>query len=54
MGWKYLFDSLMSNSLDEPGVMYPLLAEKVTYDPNRPNMSFSTSIPKHVLAMAVQ
>ncbi|WP_349927169.1 extracellular solute-binding protein [Acinetobacter sp. A1-4-2] len=34
-GVEYLFDSLMSNSLDEPGVMYPLLAEKVTYDPKQ-------------------
>lgn len=32
-GVNYLFDSLMSSSLDEPGVMYPLLAEKVTFDP---------------------
>lgn len=34
-GANYLFDSLMVSSLDEPGVMYPLLAEKVTYDPQR-------------------
>ena len=34
-GVEHLFDSLMSNSLDEPGVMYPLLAEKVTYDPKQ-------------------
>ncbi|MFH7767422.1 extracellular solute-binding protein [Acinetobacter sp. BSP-28] len=34
-GVEYLFDTLMSNSLDEPGVMYPLLAEKVTYDPKQ-------------------
>lgn len=32
-GTNYLFDSLMSSSLDEPAVMYPLLAEKVSYDP---------------------
>ena len=32
-GINYLFDSLMDSSLDEPGVLYPLLAEKVTYDP---------------------
>lgn len=31
----YLFDSLMSKSLDEVGVYYPLLAEKVSYDPTR-------------------
>ncbi|MHA3079093.1 extracellular solute-binding protein [Acinetobacter sp. ANC 5502] len=34
-GVNYLFDSLMSNSLDEPAVMYPLLAEKVTFDPEK-------------------
>lgn len=34
-GVEHLFDSLMSSSLDEPGVMYPLLAEKVTYDPDQ-------------------
>ncbi|WP_338562847.1 extracellular solute-binding protein [Acinetobacter sp. KS-LM10] len=32
-GTNYLFDTLMDNSLDEPSVLYPLLAEKVTYDP---------------------
>ena len=34
-GVDYLFDSLMKSSLDEPGVMYPLLAEKVTFDPEK-------------------
>lgn len=34
-GIDHLFDSLMANSLDEPGVMYPLLAEKVTFDPDK-------------------
>ena len=34
-GVDRLFDSLMSASLDEPGVMYPLLAEKVTFDPDK-------------------
>ena len=33
-GVNYLFDSLMDRSLDEPRVMYPLLAEKVSYDPD--------------------
>ena len=33
-GANYLFDTLMDNSLDEPSVMYPLLAEKVTFDPD--------------------
>ena len=32
-GVNYLFDTLMESSLDEPAVLYPLLAEKVTYDP---------------------
>ena len=34
-GIDHLFDSLMANSLDEPGVMYPLLAEKATFDPDK-------------------
>ncbi|MEG0482029.1 MAG: extracellular solute-binding protein [Acinetobacter sp.] len=34
-GVNYLFDTLMDSSLDEPGVLYPLLAEKVTYDPQK-------------------
>lgn len=34
-GIDHVFDSLMSRSLDEPGVMYPLLAEKVTFDPKQ-------------------
>ena len=37
-GVNYLFDSLMDRSLDEPRVMYPLLAEKVSYDPD--NLQF--------------
>ena len=40
-GTNYLFDSLMSSSLDEPAVMYPLLAEKVSYDPKTLTRSFS-------------
>lgn len=35
-GINYIFDTLMSPSLDEPGVMYPLLAEKVSFDPKQP------------------
>lgn len=35
-GVEYLYDSLMKNSLDEAGVAYPLLAERVTYDPEKP------------------
>jgi len=53
-GVNYLFDTLMENSLDEPGVMYPLLAEKVTYDPDKtkfvifhlnPKAQFSNGTP---------
>ncbi|TXJ03452.1 MAG: ABC transporter substrate-binding protein [Acinetobacter sp.] len=36
-GINYLFDSLMARSLDEPRVAYPLLAEKVSYDPEHLN-----------------
>ncbi len=32
-GVNFMFDTLMSPSLDESGVMYPLLAESVTFDP---------------------
>lgn len=35
-GVNYLFDTLMDNSLDESGVMYPLLADQVTFDPVNP------------------
>ena len=53
-GVDYLFDSLMDSSLDEPGVMYPLLAEKVTFDLERtqfvifhlnPKAQFSNGTP---------
>lgn len=33
-GLGLLYDTLMAASLDEPGVRYPLLAERVTYDPD--------------------
>nr|WP_324646986.1 extracellular solute-binding protein [Acinetobacter sp. MD2] len=33
-GVNYLFDSLMSKSLDEPNIFYPLLATRVSYEPN--------------------
>lgn len=35
-GTNFLFDSLMSRSLDEPGVLYPLLAERVSFDAKNP------------------
>ena len=34
---KLSFDTLMTQSLDEVGVLYPLLAEKVSYDPIKPS-----------------
>ncbi|XID75478.1 extracellular solute-binding protein [Alkanindiges sp. WGS2144] len=36
-GVGLIYDTLMSASLDEPGVRYPLLAERVTYDPDDPS-----------------
>lgn len=33
-GTEYLYDNLMSGSLNEAFTMYPLLAEKVTFDPD--------------------
>lgn len=36
-GSELLFDSLMSRSLDEPGVMYPLLASRASLDPQQTN-----------------
>ncbi len=53
-GINFLFDSLMSSSLDEPGVLYPLLAEKASYDPEHtkfvifylnPKARFSNGLP---------
>ncbi|QOW45437.1 MULTISPECIES: extracellular solute-binding protein [Acinetobacter] len=53
-GTNFLFDTLMSSSLDEPSVMYPLLAEKVTFDPEKtkfvifhlnPKAKFSNGTP---------
>ncbi len=38
-GVNYLFDTLMSSSLDEPGVLYPLIAEKITFDPEHTNFA---------------
>ncbi|GAA5006515.1 extracellular solute-binding protein [Acinetobacter puyangensis] len=35
-GVQFLYDKLMSSSLDEPGVMYPMLATSATYDPDKP------------------
>ena len=45
-GVNYLFDTLMDNSLDEPGVMYPLLADKVSFDPNKPQFIIFHLNPK--------
>lgn len=33
-GIGYVFDTLMSSSLDEPAVLYPLLAKTATFDPD--------------------
>ncbi|WPO66400.1 extracellular solute-binding protein [Acinetobacter haemolyticus] len=45
-GVNYLFDTLMDSSLDEPNVMYPLLAEKATYDPHKPKFVIFYLNPK--------
>ncbi|OTG85342.1 ABC transporter substrate-binding protein [Acinetobacter sp. ANC 4558] len=45
-GNEYLFDTLMAKSLDEVSVMYPLLAEKVTYDPQKPKFVIFHLNPK--------
>ncbi|MFW2178064.1 MULTISPECIES: extracellular solute-binding protein [unclassified Moraxella] len=37
IGTDYLFESLMTSSLSEAFVQYPLLADKVTYDPADPS-----------------
>lgn len=37
IGTDYLFESLMTSSLSEGFVQYPLLADKVTYDPDDPS-----------------
>ncbi len=36
-GSNFLFDSLMSTSMDEPAVLYPLLAKTATFDPEHTN-----------------
>ncbi|OTG78463.1 ABC transporter substrate-binding protein [Acinetobacter sp. ANC 5054] len=45
-GVNFLFDTLLSPSLDEPGVMYPLIAEKVTLDPKKTNFVIFHLNPK--------
>ena len=45
-GVNYLFDTLMTHSLDEVGVLYPLLAEKVTLDPEKTNSVIFDLNPK--------
>lgn len=35
LGIHYVFDSLLSKSLDEAGVYYPLLAQKIRFDPKQ-------------------
>ena len=45
-GVDLLFDTLMQSSLDEAGVMYPLLAERVTFDPEKPKYAIFDLNPK--------
>ena len=45
-GINYVFDSLMSSSLDEPGVMYPLLAKTATFDPEQTHFVIFELNPK--------
>ena len=45
-GINYIFDTLMSPSLDEPGVLYPLLAQKVSFDPKQPKFVIFHLNPK--------
>lgn len=45
-GVQYLYDGLMASSLNESGVLYPLLAEKVTYDPEKPQYAIFHLNPK--------
>lgn len=45
-GVSYLYDTLMTGSLNESGVLYPLLAQKVTYDPDRPKYAIFELNPK--------
>lgn len=45
-GVNYLFDSLMSSSLDEAGVLYPLLAQSVTLDPEQVHFVIFNLNPK--------
>nr|WP_174507597.1 extracellular solute-binding protein [Acinetobacter sp. Marseille-Q1620] len=45
-GSGYVFDTLMTGSFDESAVLYPLLAEKVTFDPERPKFIIFHLNPK--------
>lgn len=45
-GINYVFDSLMESSLDESGVLYPLLAERVTFDAQQPKFIIFYLNPK--------
>jgi ABC-type oligopeptide transport system substrate-binding subunit len=45
-GVQYLYDGLMKNSLDEAGVAYPLLAQSITYDPDKPKYAIFHINPK--------
>ncbi len=45
-GINFIFDSLMSPSLDEPAVMYPLLAKTATFDPGHTHFVIFDLNPK--------
>lgn len=45
-GTEYLFDTLFSKSLDEPNVFYPLVAEKIEYDPEKTKYAIFYLNPK--------
>ena len=45
-GINFIFDSLMSPSLDEPAVMYPLLAKTATFDPEHTHFVIFDLNPK--------
>ena len=53
LGIHYVFDSLLSKSLDEAGVYYPLLAQKIRFDPKQTSTVIFDLNPKQGSMMAV-
>lgn len=45
-GIQHLYDSLMQSNRNEIGIMYPLLAESIEYDPNAPQFAIFNLNPK--------